>query len=98
SQGHVTLLGVACSLERIEPVFEAVEERLGREQLGAGGRELDREWQAVEPLAELRHAVRCGHVRAHRAGALAEELHRLVANERREIELGLSLDAERLAT
>ena len=54
---RVALLGVPGSLQRVEPVGEAVEERLGREQLRPGGGELERERQAVEPVAELNDGV-----------------------------------------
>ena len=93
----MALLGVAGSLECVEPVAEAVEERLGREQLGAGGGELERKRKSVEAVAELHHGVRAGHVRPHGLGPLAEEGNCLVARERREVELGLALDPECLA-
>ena len=56
----MAFLRVAGSLQRVEPVGEAVEERLGREQLRAGGGELERERQAVEAVAELDDGVRAG--------------------------------------
>ena len=90
-------LGVARSLQRVEAVGEPVEERLGREQLRPGGGELERERQAVEPFAELHDGVRGGDVGPHGLRALAEERHGLVADERREVELGLALDPQRLA-
>ena len=93
----MALLGVARALERVEPVPEALEERLGREQLRPGRGELDREREPVEPVAELRDRGGAGDVRPHASGALAEELHRLVAHERREIELRLALHTQRLA-
>ena len=57
---QVTFLGVAGSFEGVEPVGEPFEERLGGEQLRPGGRELERERQAVEPVAELHDGVRSG--------------------------------------
>ena len=96
-QRHVPFLGVARSLQRVEAVGEPVEESLGREQLRPGGGELERERQAVEPFAELHDGVRGGDVRPHGLRALAEERHGLVADERREVELGLTLDPQRLA-
>src|SRR3954454_12668899 len=54
---HVALLGVAGSLERVEAVGEPVEQSLGREELRPCGGELERERQAVEPLAELHDGV-----------------------------------------
>ena len=96
-QRRVALLGVAGSLQRVEPVGEAIEQRLGREQLRPGGGELERQRQAVEPVAELHDGVRRGDVGPHRLRAFAEQRHRLVAHERREVELGLALDPQRLA-
>ena len=48
-------------------------------------------------VAELHDGVRRGDVGPHSLRALAEQRHRLVAHERREVELGLALDPERLA-
>ena len=93
----MALLGVTRPLERVQPVCEPVEEHLGCEQLRAGGGELERERQTVESVAELRDRSRGGDARSHGPGALAEELHRIVVNERREVELRLALDAQRLA-
>ncbi len=56
----MALLGVAGSLEGVEPVGEALEQRLGREQLRPGGGELERERETVEPVAELHDGVRGG--------------------------------------
>ena len=94
---HVTFLGVAGSLERVELVGEALEQRLGREQLGPGGGELERKREPVEAVAELDDGVRGGDVRSHGLRTLAEESHGLVAHERWEVEFGLALDSERLA-
>ena len=76
---------------------EPLEERFGCEQLGAGGRELEREGEAVEPVAELDDGGRGGDVGPHGLGARTEERHGFVAHQRREVELGLALDPERLA-
>src|SRR3954447_4110202 len=96
-QRRVALFGIAGPLECVEPVGEALEERLRGEQLGARGGELERERQAVEPLAELHDGVRGGDVGPHSLGALAEERHGLVARERWKVELRLALDPEGLA-
>ena len=46
--------------EERQPVLEPGEQLARLQHLDAGGGELDREWQPVEPLADLRDlAVRC---------------------------------------
>ena len=75
--GHVA----GRAAEELEAAAEPVAQRLRREQAEAGGRELDRERQAVEPAADLgdRRGVVVGHVEvgAHGAGAVDEQLDRL---------------------
>ena len=80
---------VACAAaEELEPLPEAREQRLRRQQLDPGRGELDRERQPVEPDAELRDRrrvlVRHGEARRDRARSLEEERHRLVPGERLE--------------
>ena len=74
--------------EELEPLPEAREQRLRRQQLDAGRGELDRERQPVEPHAELRDRrrvlVRHGEARRDGPRALEEERHRLVPRERLE--------------
>ncbi len=74
--------------EEVEALLEPGEQRLRREQLRAGGGELDREREAVEADADLgdrgRVRVRHGEVGLDGAGAFDEERDRLVLRERRD--------------
>ena len=89
---------VGISLRReVEPCAEPLEKRLGREQLRPRRGELDRERQVVEPGAELVHGGRRCQLGPDGARAGDEELAGLVRGQRREIELRLGADAERLA-
>ena len=67
--------------QQAEPVVEPVAQHLRREQREAGGRELDRQRQAIEPAADLRDGggvvVRQLEVRVDDAGAVDEQLHGL---------------------
>ncbi len=54
AQRLLARVGVAGRPEQIEAAAEALEDLVGPEHGGAGGGELDRERQVVEPAAELR--------------------------------------------
>ncbi len=68
-----------------EGIRQSLEQGLGREDLQPGGRQLDREGQAVEPGADggdrSRVLRRHGERRAHLARAIDEERHALDAAE-----------------
>ena len=98
SQGRVALVGVARALEQIEARVEALEQRLGREELRPRGGELDGEWQMVEARAELGDVLVSSEIRAHRVRTFHEQRNRLRSCERRQIQLRLAVDAQRLAT
>ena len=74
--------GARTTGEEPEAVIEAVEDLLRAQHASARGRELDRERDAVEPVADPRdrrgRRVVEVEVRPDLAGALDEELHRLV--------------------
>ncbi len=74
--------------EEVEALLEPGEQRLRREQLGARGRELDRERESVEADADLgdrgRVRVGDGEVGLDGPGAFDEERDRLVLRERRD--------------
>ena len=88
-------VGVAAALEQVESLAEPVEDLRGGEDTRAGGGELDRERQLVEPAAELGDRL----VRLE-ARALAEELDRLRLRERRHrvVDLALIRSSSRLVT
>jgi hypothetical protein len=71
-----------------QPVSQALQEDGGREELDAGGGQLDRERQPVEPPADLgdrrRRLVGDGEVVPGLPGAVDEQPHRLVLREVRE--------------
>ena len=93
----MTGIGVAVGRE-IQPSREPFEDRLGRQQAGARGGELERQRQAIEALAQQSHRG-CGlDPCVDAARALREERHRLVEDERGQIESHLGADVERLAT
>lgn len=80
--------------QELEPVLEAREDRAGGEHLHTSRRELDREWQSVEPSADLR-----GHrhldlpelqVWLGSTRSLAEQRNRRLLGERPEDELVLA--------
>ncbi len=83
--------------------LQALEDLLGREELHAGGRQLDRERHAVEPGADAGHGRRVlvgdVEVRANGDGAGDEEADGLVLLERRRVRVAqagrevLQLDA-----
>ena len=67
--------------ERLEAARQAVPQRLGREEVEAGGRELDRQRQPVEPAADVGHGggvvVGQAEVGPDAARPLDEQLDRL---------------------
>ena len=96
-QRGVPLVGVPGALQYIEAVTEPFEELLRCQQLRPCRRELESEREAIQALAEFRDCFRCADFGPHRLRSLAEQRHRLVADERRKVEFSLALDAQRLA-
>ena len=83
--------------EQVETRAEPLEQRFGREELGAGGGELERQRQPVQALAELvDRGVRSMSGRTARA-RVRKSVDGLVRGERRQVELDLGADAKRLA-
>ena len=72
-------------IEQRKAVDQARLDRLRGEHLDSGGGELDRQWKAVEPDADVRHRRgrlrRDRKIRFDRLGALHEELGRLRAKQ-----------------
>ena len=84
--------------EERQPVLQPAEQLVRLEHLHPGGRQLDRERQAVEAAADLgQPAVVAAEARQHGLRPLPEELDRRRLRERRERELALARDPERLA-
>ena len=79
----VPWIGVTCAAEEVEPRAEALDERIGGEQLGSCGGELECERQAVEPFAQRLDRGRPVDVRPDRARAGEEELYGLFFDQRR---------------
>src|SRR5262249_11448598 len=80
------------ALQKRQPIAEPHQQRLGWKQLAARGRQLERQRQPVQPLADLGHhwCILVGHreVSLDRLGALDEQAYRLVlgqAIERRQL-------------
>ncbi len=71
--------------EEVEALLQARQHRLRGEELDPRGRELDRERQPVEAIADLRHRRRVlggdGEVGTHGRRALDEETHRVRLGE-----------------
>ena len=65
-------VGVAGAAEEVEPRAQLFEQGLRGEQLGASGRELEGERQAVEPVTEHVDRGRAVHIRSDRARANEE--------------------------
>ena len=84
-------LGISSSLQRSRRSREPLQDLAGREDARAGGGELDRERQVVQPTAELRDVVA-----RLEPGAGAEELDRLRLRQRRHRILDLSPDTQQL--
>ncbi len=72
--------------QEVEAAAEPLEDRRGRERAGAGGGELDRERQPVEPAADLGD---CGVVGVGDAGAAHKQLDRGLRRQRRQRHLAL---------
>jgi hypothetical protein len=89
-------VGVARTREEVEPGTDAVEQRVGREELRAGGGELDRKRHPVEAFAELVHGGGVLEVGADGLCPRDEERCGLVGDEWRQVELDLGLDPKRL--
>ena len=70
--------------ENRESLLEPGEQRLGREHLRAGRRELDRERETVETPADLPDRVGPADVGVDRGGALHEEIDRVRLRQRRD--------------
>ena len=97
AQRGVALVGVPTALEEIEPLRDPLEQLLRAEQLHAGGGELDREREAVETLDQLVDGGRVADVGADRLRALEEQRHGVGLDHRRQVELDLAGNPQRLA-
>jgi hypothetical protein len=82
-------VGVAAALEQVESLPSRLEDLRRSEDARAGGGQLERERQLVEPAAELGDRL----VRLE-ARALAEELDRLRLGERRHRVVDLAADPQ----
>src|SRR5207248_7591606 len=91
---RVSLLGIAGSLEGVESVTEPLEKLLRRQQLRSCSRELEREREAIQALAQLGDGLGGVNLWTDGPRPLAEKRHRLVLDEGRKIELDLALDAQ----
>ena len=102
-------IGMVGGAATIEAVAEALEQLVRRQHLDPRGDQLDREREAVEPLADLDDGAGVrpveNEIRAHGARALAEEPNRVVLaraldrvvcrdGERRERKLAFASDAQ----
>ena len=93
----MTLVRIARPLEDVEALPETFEQALGCEQLRSCRRELDGEWEAIDSPTHLAHGGRLGDVRSNSTRAVEEQRDSLALRERRQVELHLASDAERLA-
>jgi hypothetical protein len=84
-------VGVAASPKEVQPLGEAVEDLLRREDLRPGSRELERERHAVETAAELRDRAA-----PPQPGTEAEQLDRVRLGEREHFVLDLAAHAKEL--
>ena len=78
AEGFLPRIGAPSRLEQVEPLPQAVDELLWREDADAGGGELERERQIVQPRAQLPDRVACGEAGIGGARASQEELPPLV--------------------
>ena len=85
----MTRVGVARRGE-VEAGREPLEQRFGGEEPRASRRELEREREPVEPLADPRNDRRRLELLTNRSGAGEEESDRLVEGQRRQVESGLA--------
>ena len=102
AQGLLALRRVARTrAQEIQPAAEAVEDLGGGEDLDAGGRELDRQRQAIEAVADARDhrlvAVGEGQARVDGPRAAQEQRDRGLGGERAERELVLGGQPQRRA-
>jgi hypothetical protein len=84
--------------ENWEPLLQASEQGIGRQDLDARRSQLDGERQAVEAAADLGHGPVGRKIGADGPCALVEERHRVVLGQWRDRILLLQGQVERLAT
>ena len=90
-------VGVARALEQVETGADPCEQRVGGEELGAGGRELERERHPVQALAQFVDGGAVHELGTDRLCPREEERSGLIGDERRQVELDLGADAKRRA-
>ena len=90
-------IGVAAAGEQVEALPQSLEDRGRREDLRAGGGQLDREGHLVEGSAESLHGVVGFGIGLRETRACDEELDRVGLGERPHLELDLAADPETLA-
>ena len=96
-EGRVARIRVTDASQQVEPRADSLEQVLGRQELGARRRKLDGQRQPVEALAERRHSGGCLETTPDGLRSDEEQLDRLVELERRQVELELRPDPERLS-
>ena len=79
----MALVGVASALQQVEAISEALEQKLGREQLRTGGCKLERQREPIEALAELADRGCRLDVWTERPCSSEEQIHSLRSGERR---------------
>ena len=96
AQRGMALVGVTAALEEVEPLPDPLEQLLRAEQLDPRGGELDREREAVEAADQLVDGGRVTDVGADRLRALEEQRDGVGLDHRRQVELDLAGDPQRL--
>ena len=96
AQRGVALVGITAALEEVEPLPDPLEQLLRAEQLDPRGGELDREREPVEAADQLVDGGRVTDVGADCLRALEEQRDGVGLDHRRQVELDLAGDPQRL--
>jgi hypothetical protein len=93
----MALVCVAASLQQVESLRDALLQLRGVEELDSRRGELDRERETVQPAGQLVHGRRFGDVDANRLRPLDEQRDGVAFVQGRQVELGFTGYAKRLA-
>ena len=94
----MAVVGVARALQDVQPSRETTEQLAGTEQLCTGGRKLEGQGETVEPAHELVDVHGFREVGHHCACPVEEQRYAVRLVHGGQVELGLTGDAQRLAT
>ena len=93
----MALVGVTAALEQVEPLRDPLEQLLGAEQLEPCGGQLDGEREPIEAADQLVHRGRVADIGPDSLRPFDEQRDGISLVHRRQVELGLAGDAQRLA-